>query len=161
METSCVVCKEVDLVEGVESKIKINMKTMRSVGPTKFRDIKVICWIFINPTNPFYNKWASVIMGREIRGNAILMARPTGITIRIVEAAQPKTWLSVVAKLPSYVPLPPTPKSEVKSPTIQDRWGIDDGPPCGNGECDGTCTDCEDVRSCVPIYDYMDDMFAS
>jgi hypothetical protein len=98
---ACIVANITGAKDAMTNTINFNPLVMcRYVRESMWKNKPVGCIVFRNPKNPFYNEFASEIMGSEIFGTAIIVA-PGGITI----AGARRSWLDLAKKLPKFVPL--------------------------------------------------------
>lgn len=110
IETDCVVCSQTGMQNSNTEKVTVHKRMQRDVCTAVWKSKSVACLKFETPKNDFINRYATEVMGREIRGNAILLSS-LGLTtadilqVPPVDRSTGASWSAMAKRLPAVVPL--------------------------------------------------------
>lgn len=106
-DSICVVCSHLGMQNTVIAKVTIHDRMIRDPIISVWKNRNVVCLRFEFPKKDFINNAATEVMGREIRGNAILLSvTAEEIQHSITNKNNPTTmWSNLAKQLPPVVPL--------------------------------------------------------
>lgn len=121
LDQTCVVCSDRGLQTVPSRSITLPTRAERDVVAATINGKEVFA-ISI-PVARVVNEWASLAMGRTVRGTAVIVCKD-GITSEEVFALKKPTWASLASKLPAKVELDDIGKRRLEDESAErhQRW---------------------------------------
>ncbi len=110
MEYTAIVSSHLGLQQTHARKVQIPQRMVRDTNSTEWKGHTILCLYFESPQNAFPNVPATIVMGRPVNGNVIIISKT--LTAQNIKdeidrktLSNPKSWSALAMRLPKSVPL--------------------------------------------------------